>query len=181
MKSAATALASMYGLKTPTQPVQQLITCLLHTLNAANLLPEAVQHIEQLTPLDVVEDELPYISSMTKLPEMVGLSGNPKALHLIIELLPYTLNAEEYEIVNLDPKIVTGIINRSGKGHVYAELRKLLKQINAVDLGYKVVQTPRKTSLNEFHIIKYTTKEQLISILTKHDLMTPSVLDRILT
>lgn len=181
MKSAAEALTDMYGVRCATVPTQQIITCLLYTLNSAGLLQKAFEDIEQLTPLHMQKNEQQYISSITKLAEMVGLSDKPKALQLVIALLPYTLNTEKYGLVQIDKQVLATILNRSGKGHIYSELRKLLRQINALDLGYKILQTTRTSPINEFHIVRYTTKAELIDILTENRLMTPSTLDKLLS
>lgn len=181
MKSAGVTFANLFGI-TNVKPmkVETLLVSLLHTLSTHNLIDEAIRDITSLTELNQESREgLDYIKTVSKSPEFVALFNKPKSLRLLLVLLPHISIIEEYDIVTLDSKVLEDILNRSNKTHWYAELKKLLNHINELDLGYKVVQRPRTTEHNDFHVIKYKDPKEILTLLRKYNLQTPSVLDKI--
>lgn len=180
MKSAAEALLEMYSIKKPTNNVQSVITCLLYTLNRTLNLKEAISDLEQIMLFEPTVDNYGYIQSLTQIPEMVGLRNHERALRLAIELYPHVMTTDVHSCIVLDTAILSEIFKSGGKNHMYGYIKKALSQINALDLGYKVIQKPRGESMEVFHIVKYTDKEDLLATLKEQKLMSPSLLDNIL-
>ena len=182
MKSAAEALLEMFGVKGSIRPakIEAILVSLLYTLNTNKLLGQAVTDIEHYAQIDVESpDSLKFIKSVTSSPELVGLYNKQKAMQFLLTVLPEISVISEYGVITVPNDKLTTIINRVNKSNRYRETKKILHQINSLNLGYSIVQPPN-TPINEFHIIKAVGRDNVISILTKHGIQTPSVLDTLL-
>ena len=182
MKSAATALLEMFGIQGGIRPakIESILVSLLYTLNKHGILADAISDIDTLTTIDLeATDNMKYIKSVTSSKELVGLYNKQKSMQLLLQMLPEISMIQEYGIVEIPNDTLSGIINRSSKSNRYREVKKLLQQINELSLGYCIVQPPA-AGPNEFHIIKAITRKDIIAILHKHGIQTPSVLDALL-
>lgn len=184
MKSAAVVFVEMFNISSNRMrpaKLEGLLVSLLHTINKHGFLDEAIEDIESLIGFDVVNPEgLAYIKAVTKTPELVGLYKQEKAIKLLVKLQPSIAVCEGHTMVTLELSEVTEIVNRSNKSHVYSELKKILGHINSLEVGFKIVQKPRDSLLNEFHIVKYSSREELLGLLLEHGLQNPSVLDKVM-
>jgi hypothetical protein len=174
----------MFGITNSTMRISKLeplVLSLLHTLGKYGAIDTAINDASKLTPFTEIDKTVAQsVKTVVSIPELVGLHSNTRAVQLLLELLPYIRTTDEYEVVIIDEDRLTEIINRTNKNHVYTELKKHLAAINSLDLGYKVIQTYKRTSWNEFHIIRYDNAEHLVEQLKKFKLMSPSILDRVL-
>lgn len=182
MKSAANALLEMFGVNGSIRPakVESILVSLLYTLNTNKLLGQAIADAQQYARLELESpDSLSYIQSVTSSPELVGLYSKPKAMRLLLHMLPEISMIGEYGVINIPADVLNTIVNRASKSNHYRELKKLLQQINSLNLGYSIIQPPSK-GVSEFHIIKANSRAEIIKILVRHGIQTPSVLDSLL-
>jgi len=182
MKSAAIILLELFGVVGKLRPAKAegIIVSLLHTLNKHGLVDEAIIDIANYTMLEQQSTHgIKYIKSLTSSPEFVGLYNKQKALQLLLQMLPEISLIEETDVVSIPIATLDQIINRKDKSNKYRELKRILKQINDVNLGFYIIQ-PSNTPSNEFRIIKASNRDEIIKILAKHDLQTPSTLDFLL-
>ena len=185
MKSAAEVFIEIFGIPGKSirpAKLESILMSMLYTLNTAGLLNQAAIDVEQYTEYDIETlDGMDYIQAVTSTPEMIGLFNKQKSMQLLLRLIPQISIIEEYGVATIESDDLTAIINRKHKTHVYAEIKKILKHINALNLGYKVIQRPRDTKMTEFHIVKYSSREHLLELLNTYDLQNPSILDKVLT
>jgi len=182
MKTAATILLEMFGVDGKIRPakVEWLLVSLLYTLNKHDLIDEAIVDVSKHTLLDRVGiSGSKFIKSLTSSPEFVGLYNKQKALQLLLQMLPEISLIEELGNITIPMDVLTTIINRNDKSNRYRELKRVLKQINEVNLGFYIVQQ-HSTPINEFIVIKANSKDDIIKILTKHEIQTPKMLDFLL-
>ena len=182
MKSAAESLLDMFGVKGSIRPakIEAILVSLLYTLNTNKLLGQAISDIEQYAQLDVeAPSSLKFMQSVTSSPELVGLYNKQKAMQFLLTILPEISIIEEYGIISISNDTLASIINRASKSNRYRETKKILQQINSLNLGYSIIQPPN-VPINEFHIIKATGRANVIAILVQHGIQTPSVLDTLL-
>jgi len=183
MKSAAEVFIAMFGVDTPIRPtkLENIMVSLLYTICTKDLLSTAISDIAKYTDLDWETPEgLEYIKSIVRTPELVGLYNKQKALQLLLKMLPEISVIEEYGKITVDKDVLNGIINRTRKNHMQSEVKKCLKQINSLDLGYKIIQKPKGDHTNDFHVIKYEKLSDIIILLKKYKLQHPSILDKLL-
>lgn len=181
MKSAAKALLNMLDIHNTIRPAkaESAIVMMLYTLNRHGLLEEMLSDMRAYSPLTIHNrEELTYIKNVTSSPELVGLYDNPKAIRLLLKLIPQIKIASEYSVITIDEDEVVDILNRSRRNHQQSEIKKLLLAVNRLDLGYKIFQK-NIGEINKFHVIKYTTKEDIMRILQDYRLQMPSILDKV--
>lgn len=182
MKNAAQTLMEVFGIESKgrTSKIEPLITMLLFTLNRNNLIQEAIGNITSYTDLSIVnENKIANIQALTSSPELASLQNDAKAIQVILQLLPYIHVAGEHEIVTLDIRKLESILNRKRKNHKFAELKRILRKVNHIALGYRLFQM-HDSQLNEIHIIKYESRDDLIRILRENSLQMPSILDKVM-
>lgn len=183
MKNAAQAFLEMLELPTTIRPskVEAALVVMLYTLNKHDLLEELLSDIQAYSSISPTnQQKLSYIKTTTSKPELVGLYDKPKAVQLLLKLMPHIAIAPEYSVITLPESEVVEIINRSRRNHQQAELKKQLLEINRLDLGYKIFQA-NIGQIGEFHVVKYRSKEDVLRVLKDNKLQMPSVLDKIFT
>lgn len=155
---------------------------MLYTLANNNLLQESLYNIESCTDNTCRYDnqKIDIIKALLNRREMVLLYKYPKTLALLLKLLPHIEVTDDISVVTLETGTVERIINRATSNHLMAELKVTLRRINQLELGYKVFQRPRVSALDEFYIVKYKNKEELLRILQDNNLQSPSLLDKVL-
>lgn len=148
--------------------VESLVGSLLHTLAKNNLLDTAIDDIRTLTKLETGNDaKLDYIQLASSHKEYVALQHNSKALQLIILLKPYIDNTETFSEFVIDTEVMDNIVNTTHLPYYYGELKKMLKAINKLNFGYKVIQRYGSILQGEFVVVKYNTEEELEHSLAK--------------
>ena len=102
MKSAAKALLNMLDIHNTIRPAkaESAIVMMLSDMRAYS--PLTIHNREELT----------YIKNVTSSPELVGLYDNPKAIRLLLKLIPQIKIASEYSVITIDEDEVVDILNR---------------------------------------------------------------------
>ena len=176
------AFAKIFNSRMINSTVHELIPSLLYTLSNHGLLDTALHDISNLLGYTIKDTQkLQYVRSMTSLTEAICLQNNPKALQLVLLLYPHIVTTDSVSTVTIDEHQLLDVINRKHPPHVRGELKKMLVAINNSKLNYKILQRPRVSLINEFVIVKYTSKDDLLDKLTAHKLLSPGILDKVIS
>jgi len=181
LESIAKTLLDSVGISSQVRPisVEKVLTSLLVTIQRHKLMQEALQDLELYAKMPHTgEISISAIEEIASVPELAFLKVDSH-IALFLRLLPDIMAADTYAASTLTDEELTNIVGKeTKKRHTKTKVSQALDAINSLAIGYKVIQEYGK-DYTEFHILKFETKEELMSILKMHNLYTKYIIDKV--
>ena len=88
-------------------------------------------------------------------------------------------NTDGLSVVHIDKEVLFDIVNRGSLPNAKRELKRIVKKLNSMELGYTIFQAFDKAGIEDFYIMNSTDREDIIKTINKNNLTSPAVLDYI--